>query len=65
MPEPGLVLLVDVLVPELEQHEMETVDLRDGPVPVDDDALSRHRGLIALRAIDPCVQDASVTWTES
>jgi len=65
VPEPGLVLLVDILVPELEQHEVETVDLRDGPVPVDDDARSRHRALIALRSIAPCVQDATVTWTES
>jgi hypothetical protein len=46
--EARLVLLVDVLVPECEQYEVETVDLGDGPVEVDDDARPGHRSLIAV-----------------
>ena len=36
-PELGLVRLVDLLVAELEEHEVEAVAVRDGPVPVHDD----------------------------
>ena len=38
--EPRLVVLVDRLVAELEQHEVQPVAVRHGPVPVDD---HRHR----------------------
>src|SRR5438034_792140 len=45
--EPSLVILVDPLVPELEQHQVQPVRLGGGSVPVDDD-LGRHHVPLAV-----------------
>ena len=49
-PEPCLVLLVDRLVPELEQHQMEAVDLGHGSVPVDHHAADSP-GSLTIRKV--------------